>query len=136
MNIRFIVTCVLFFFFFACTEDSEITDFTGDREKFLGTWDVSESCSKNAYSVNIIKDTSNSSQVVIENFRHITECNNPPYAIIAGNSIVLPQQLICDDSFPYIVEGSGQLKNNVIKLNYYYKDEADSLNCSAVYNRQ
>ncbi len=119
-----------------CADDTLLNDLTDDRDQFLGTWDVTETCAKNAYAVNIVKDPSNSSQVIIENFRHITVCSNPPFAIIAGTSIVIPEQEICSDNFPYTVEGNGKLNNSTINLNYYYKDEADSLNCSAQYMKQ
>jgi len=116
-----------------CTDDTGLGDLTDDRDQFLGTWEVNESCAKAAYTVNIVKDPSNSSQVIIENFKHITVCSNPPYAIIAGTSIEIPKQEICSDNFPFTVEGNGKLKNSTISLSYYYKDEADSLNCSAQY---
>lgn len=90
---------------------------------------------KKEYNVTIEKDPANSSQVIIQGFLHIVNCDNPPQAIIAGSSIQMLEQEICSSSFPYTVEGSGKLQNNTINFNYYKKDEADSLNCSAVFTR-
>ena len=119
----------LIVFMFSCTDDFDPTDLADDRDAFLGSWNVAESCAKDNYSVTIIKDPSNSSQVLIQNFWHISNCSNPPYAIIAGTNMVMPSQSICNDAFE--VDGSGKLEKGKITMTYTVNDGADLFNCSA-----
>jgi hypothetical protein len=112
-----------------CTDELDPTDLIDDRDAFLGSWSVSENCAKDTYSVTIIKDPGNSSQVLIQNFWHISNCSNPPYAIIAGTNLVMPTQSICGDAFE--VNGSGKLDKGKISMTYSVNDGADLFNCSA-----
>jgi hypothetical protein len=115
----------------SCTDDDGLLG-SEDRDAFLGTWNVIDSCSKDAYSVNIIKDTTNSSQVIIENFWLIGFDQKAPYAIIAGTTISIPQQFICDNNSNK-VSGSGKLDKKTITLNYTVDDGADLWSCKATY---
>lgn len=115
--------------FNGCTDELDPTDLADDRDAFLGIWSISESCAKDTYSVTIIKDPDNSSQVIIQNFWHISNCANPPYAIIAGSNMVMPTQDICSESFE--VSGSGKLEKGEITMTYSVNDGADLFNCSA-----
>ena len=129
---RTITGLVLFAFLtivLSCTDEFDPNDLTDARDAFLGTWSVSESCAKDTYSVTIIKDPSNSSQIIIQNFWHITNCSDPPYAIIAGSNLVMPTQDICSESFE--VNGSGKIKKGKITMTYSVNDGADLFNCSA-----
>ncbi len=128
MVFRLVVVFTLMFTV-SCTEDTDPLDFTDDRDNFLGTWNVSESCAKDTYTVTIVKDPGNSAQVIIQNFWHITNCSNPPYAIIAGTTLNIPTQNICNDAFE--VNGSGKLDKGKITMNYTVNDGADLFNCSA-----
>ena len=130
-----IITC----FFLAlnllsCTLEDDPLNPADDRDAFLGGWNVIESCSKDAYTVNISKDPSNSSQVIIENFALIGYNEKPPYAIIAGSTITIPKQLVCDDE-SIEVAGSGKLDKGTIELEYTFNDGADLLSCSANYEK-
>ncbi|MCF8369556.1 MAG: hypothetical protein K9G76_10975 [Bacteroidales bacterium] len=133
-NSIFFLGLIIIPFFFSCTDEGDLADLTDDREQFIGTWNVQESCSKDAYTVQITKDPSNSAQVIISNFWHITNCENPPYAIIAGNSIYLPSQYICNGTFD--VKGDGDLNKQVISWSYTVNDGADLYSCTAEYTRQ
>jgi hypothetical protein len=122
--------------FYACTEDDELFDFTDDRDTFVGTWNVNETCSRDNYSVEIVKDPSNSSQVIIRNFWLIGYQEQPPYAIIAGSTITIPTQQMCDDG-SNTVSGSGTLNKNgnEITWNYSVNDGADLYSCQATYEK-
>jgi hypothetical protein len=117
-----------------CTED-DIINPVDDRQAFLGTWNVNETCKKDAYSVTIEADTSNSAQVIIKNFWLIGYQEKAPYAIVAGTYISIPKQFICNDNSTQ-VSGSGNLKNGNIEWTYSVNDGADLSNCSAVYEHQ
>jgi hypothetical protein len=112
----------------SCTLEDP-TELIDDRDAFIGTWNVVESCTKDYYQVNITKDPGNSSQVTIQNFWNIPNCSNPPYAIIAGSSIVIPSQSICSDNFE--VGGSGSMSKSKINLTFTVNDGADLYTCTA-----
>jgi hypothetical protein len=119
--------------FTGCVDDNDSVDLIDDRDAFIGTWNVIETCSKDAYTVTITKHPGNSSQVLISNFWHVPFCQDLPYAIIAGKSMVLPLQSFCSNSFE--VAGSGTLSKNKITLNYTVNDGADEYKCTAVYEK-
>jgi len=133
-----IIGLILLVFFISilnsCFEDDDIVTPTDDREEFLGFWDVDETCHRTPYQVEIIKDPSNSSQVLIKNFWLIGSEEKPPYAIVAGSTITIPSQGMCDDG-SNIVHGSGSLKKKKIEWNYTVNDGADLYTCTAVYER-
>ena len=131
-SVNFLSVLLIFIAFISCTDDESIINPQEDRDAFLGSWNVTESCSKDAYTVNIIKDPSNSSQVIIENFWLIGYNEKPPYAIIAGNTLTIPKQYICDNQANE-VSGSGKLDKNIIKLQYTVNDGADLWVCTATY---
>jgi len=118
----------------SCTVEDDPLNPTDDRDAFLGSWNVIESCSKDAYTVNISADPSNSSQVIIENFGLIGYNEKPPYAIIAGSTITIPKQLVCDDE-SLEVAGSGKLDKKTIELDYTISDGADMVTCTADYEK-
>ncbi|MBN2175335.1 MAG: hypothetical protein JW731_14470 [Bacteroidales bacterium] len=118
----------------SCTDEENPFDLTDDRDVFLGTWNVDETCTRDAYSVSIEKDPSNSSQVIINNFWLIGYQEKPPYAIVAGSSITIPKQAICDDG-SNLVSGSGTLNKDKITWSYTVNDGADLYTCSAVYEK-
>lgn len=117
----------------SCTDDDTITP-QNDRDKFIGTWDVNETCQRNAYSVQIEADPSNSVQVLINNFWLIGYQEEPPYAIVAGNSIVIPKQYIGNNK-EIEVTGSGSYSNDIITWSYTVNDGADLYTCSATYEK-
>jgi hypothetical protein len=129
-----LVSLIIALTFFSCTDDDDIFSLTEDRDAFLGTWNVTESCTKEAYSVTIIKDPSNSSQVIIENFWLIGFNEKPPYAIVAGTTITIPEQAICYNA-SNIVSGSGKLDKGKIEWDYTVNDGADLWSCTATYEQ-
>lgn len=130
LNLLFIVIL-----FSGCTlEEEDPLNPSDDRDQFLGTWNVSESCSKDAYQVTIEKDPSNSAQVLIYNFWLIGHQERPPYGIVAGDKLYIPNQYMCyDDSNE--VDGDGDFYKEEITLSYSVNDGADLYNCTATYTR-
>jgi hypothetical protein len=116
----------------SCAEE-DLTDPEDDRDVLLGKWNVTENCSRDAYSVEIVKDPSNSSQVIINNFWNGGSCANTVFAIVAGNDLFIPKQTFCNGDFE--VDGSGDLDNEEITWTYSVNDGADLFTCSAVYSR-
>lgn len=118
----------------SCTEE-DIINPVDDRQAFIGTWGVNENCLRDAYSVTIEADPGNSSQVIIKNFWLIGYQEKPPYAIVAGTSITIPSQTMCNDD-NNTVSGSGEMKNGKIEWEYSVNDGADLYTCTAVYEKQ
>ncbi len=116
---------------FSCDEDS-LDEFNDPRDQFLGTWNVSENELKDAYSVNIVKNPSNSSEVLIENFWNTT--SNPPAALVVGKKIYFNDAKFFDSESD--VNGEGFLNNNKITWNYKVFDGADEIEYEAIFTRQ
>lgn len=116
----------------SCLEEDN-GDLIDDRDAFLGAWKVSESCQKDSYTVQVVKDPSNSAQVLINNFWNTGNCGNPIYGIVAGNSVYLPLQTFCNGEFKG--DGSGSLSKETISWTYSVNDGADLFNCEATYTR-
>ncbi|RLC55282.1 MAG: hypothetical protein DRH89_07970 [Candidatus Cloacimonadota bacterium] len=127
---------VVFFtlLFIACTEDSDLVNPQDDRDLFLGTWNVNETCNRGAYQITITKDPTNSSQVIINNFWLIGPNEKAPYAIVAGSNIVIPQQNIYNNE-KTLVKGSGTLDKDIIEWEYTVNDGADLYTCTATYEK-
>lgn len=119
-------------FLISCLEE-DTNDLVDDRDAFLGAWNVTESCSKDSYSVQIVKDPSNSAQVLINNFWNTGNCGNSVYGIVAGSSVYIPNQTFCNGDFK--ADGSGDMIKDDIKWTYSINDGADLFNCSATYVR-
>lgn len=126
---------ILFFalFLVSCEETDGINP-EDDRDAFLGTWNVDETCLRIPYQVTIIKDPSNSSQVIITNFWLIGTGEKAPYAIVAGSHIEIPQQNIFNDE-KTTVKGSGTLNKKIIEWEYSVNDGADLYSCTATYEK-
>jgi len=116
----------------SCAEE-DTADLVDDRDAFLGSWKVSETCSRDSYSVQIIKDPSNSAQVLINNFWNTGNCGKTVYAIIAGQSAFIPKQSFCNNNFE--ADGSGDMIKDEVKWSYSINDGADLYSCIATYTR-
>jgi hypothetical protein len=133
-KIELVIAILISLVLFSCTDEDGNLDMGDDRDAFLGTWDVTEACSKDSYSVTIVKDPSNSSQVIIQNFWLIGYNERPPYAIIAGSTITIPNQFMCYNNSNE-VSGSGSIDKNTIELDYTVNDGADLWDCTATYEK-
>jgi len=116
---------------FSCEEDN-LDDFEDSREQFLGTWDVSENELKDAYSVTIVKNPANSSEVLINNFWNMT--GNPPAALVVGKKIYFNNANFFDSESE--VNGEGFLNNDKITWQYKVFDGADEIEYEAIFTLQ
>jgi len=91
------------------------------RDPFTGYWTVteySEEFSTFTYPVNITKDPSNGSRLIMENFGYTGFDEKPPYGILSGATVTIPQQTVCNDN-SMVISGSGQLISaNSMQWNY------------------
>jgi hypothetical protein len=128
------IALIISLILFSCTDEGDILNPQNDRDAFLGIWNVTDSCFRNSYDVNIVVDSSNSTRVIIQNFWLIGYNEKPPYAIIAGSTITIPNQTMCYNKND-TVSGSGQLYKGKIKWDYTVNDGADLWTCTSTYNR-
>lgn len=118
---------------FSSCEEENLDDLFGDPvEKFLGTWKCEETGDVNGYfgpfNVEVIRNPENSAEVLIKNFNY-QGMDVSARAIVAGNSITLPRQKICDDTIE--IQGSGNYNNEEFTINYTTNDGADEENIDA-----
>lgn len=114
-----------------CEEDI-IPDLEDARDAFIGTWTCTDYPGKSqssAYTVEITADTYNSSRVLIYNYFQLGY-EVAPYAVVAGNTITVPEQLV--ENGTWQVSGFGQLKGNEIHWQEY---NANHFTYKAVFRR-
>ncbi|MEA3505857.1 MAG: hypothetical protein U9R32_11805 [Bacteroidota bacterium] len=118
-----------------CEDDTNIFDDEDARDSFIGTWNCTETPTKQSnYLVTIEYDLTNSSQVLLKNFALLGN-NNAPYAIIAGTTITIPSQSCCDNQ--WTIQGSGKLTSSKkIEWTYNLDDGADITYYTAIYEKQ
>jgi len=129
--VRLLFISCLSLILFSCDEDS-LDEFNDPRDQFLGTWNVSENELKDAYAVNIVKNPSNSSEVLINNFWNTT--GNPPAALVVGKKIFFNEANFLDSEST--VNGEGFLNNDKITWQYTVFDGADEKEYDAIYTLQ
>ncbi|MCK4408131.1 MAG: hypothetical protein KAV44_10680 [Bacteroidales bacterium] len=125
---------ILIISFLACNPDKDDTADPGDpRDKYLGTWNVNETCNKANYQATITKDPSHSAQVLISNFCNPGQGYAPAYALVVGNTINVESQIIGDN---WTVSGSGSYKNeNLIQWSYTLVIAGSGEDCTADYTK-
>ncbi len=111
--------------FVSCT-DEDLDDLFGDPvEKFLGTWRCEEEGTIHGggwnYQVIIIRNPENSAEILIQNF-NLQGDSERARALITGNNMTIPRQLICDDTIE--IQGSGSFRNGQINFSYSTNDSA------------
>lgn len=127
-----ILLILTIFSFSACT-DNEPDDPNAQsaREKFLGTWNVEESCVRLDYEVEITADENSSTRVFMDNFAFTGPGYNPAYGFVSGDKIEMPQQIIGDN---WTVQGTGTYQSDgTIFWSYYIEIGANGSNCQANY---
>ena len=114
-------------------DECQFTNATGDRDKFVGNFTVTENCTTGAdtYSSTIQAATS-STQVLINNFWGVFV--NPVVGTIDGSTITIAQQ--DPDSDGWYAEGSGTYDTNADEISLTFTITDPDLNedyCTAVY---
>ncbi len=104
-----------------------------DRDKFLGTYDVTETCDGTTYNYNItINESSTSADgILIENFFDIGITVN---ATVSGNTLTIPTQIGQGTAATF--EGSGNISGNTLELSYTGIEAGVSLTCTADATKQ
>ncbi|MCP4552824.1 MAG: hypothetical protein GY834_12460 [Bacteroidetes bacterium] len=129
----FFILAIIISFLSCNPDDDTFVDLGDDRDKFLGTWSVSESCFKTNYTVTISKDPSHSAQILLLNFGNPGPDYNATVGLVAGNKIFVASQIIGDD---WTVSGTATLlEPNLMSWAYSLVIAGNSLDCSADYDR-
>lgn len=116
--------------FFVSCEKTDDTPGTDPRSQYIGTWTCQESPSIN-YPVTITIDSSNSTQIFMNNF-HYFGANEKAYAIATTNNLTIPTQVILS----HTVYGSGTLVNSKkITIKYYVNNQTDVDTINAAYTK-
>lgn len=120
--------------FYACDEAADIIDPTSDeRTKFIGTWNVDESCVRLQYQVQITKDASSDDRVFLSNFAYPGSGFAAAYGFVSGSVINIPEQ---DYGENWRISGTGTLNtDNKIHWEYTLKIASDESNCEADYSK-
>lgn len=120
--------------FLSCNPDDDtFVDLGDDRDKFCGSWNVSETCFKTNYTVSISKDPSNSAQVLLLNFGNPGPGYNAAVGLVAGSKIFVASQIIGDD---WTVSGTATLIDpNLMTWGYSLVIAGNSMDCSSDYSR-
>lgn len=102
-----------------------------DRDKFLGSFSVVETCGNgnDTYDLSIIESGSSENAVVIMNLYDWQESMS---GTVNGNSITIPSQL--SDGLTF--SGNGTISGNTLTINFSVSNGTDSDNCNSVCNRR
>jgi hypothetical protein len=101
--------------------------------KFLGNWNVNESCGRANYSVDIQADPGNSAQVLLYNFGNPGPGYDPAVGLVVTNSIYVSSQTIGEG---WTVSGQGTYHTNgTISWNYTLIISGIQYTCSANFAR-
>jgi len=119
---RLLFFCFISFALASCTEEDPLPG-SDDREKFLGTWNVSSNGSQSghlAFTMEILAGNSSPELVVMKNF-DFQGNNTSTLAEVDGNSLVIlnsPAQVFGNDT----IAGTGSYNNDQITFNYTVRD--------------
>lgn len=114
-------------------EDDSITPSTDPREKYVAYWNVNENSAvagTNTHTVNIIKSTTNSSEIIINNFSGLSVSAR---ASVSNNNLTIPYQQIGSIGF---TQGSGTFNGtNSIAFTYTTTISTSRDSCTATYTK-
>ena len=105
------------------------------RAKFLGTYNVSESCESGNYTFSLTVTTSSTGvrNVIINNFYDIGIAVN---GTVTGNSLNIPNQTVTSGGTALTISGSGQITGNILTMTYTISAGAESDTCTATCTKQ
>lgn len=106
---------------------------TDPRDKYVAYWNVSENSAvagTNTHTVNIIKSTTNSSEIIINNFSGLSVSAR---ASVSNNNLTIPYQQIGTIGF---TKGSGIFNGtNSISMTYTTTISTSRDSCTATYTK-
>lgn len=104
------------------------------RDNYVGTWSCNDTevpITKNAYSVSIVLDSTNSSRILIKNFSQFG-ASYSVNAVVAGKNFTIESQTVLGET----INGDGTLvDNNKIECTYFTNDGADNKKFNAIYTK-
>jgi len=119
----------IFIFIHSCGVEGD-TNQDDPIDKFLGTWSVSDQPARINYTVTIVKNPSQSANVLLNNFADMGESAN---GLVVGNTIVIDNQDIGND---FLCNGTGTSKSaNRLEFIFVLDDGIDQENRKAVFTR-
>ena len=126
------------FTLFSCAEaskdDDDLNPDTDQRDKFVGYWTANENSAlagTNSHTVNIIKSTNNSNEILLNNFSGLSVAAR---ASVNNNLLTIPFQQIGQIGF---TKGSGTLTSaSSISLRYTTTTGTSRDSSTAVYTKQ
>jgi hypothetical protein len=124
---------ILILMFSSCLPAGEDVNPDDPVAKFLGTWRVSETCTRMNYNVEITSDPGNSSQVFIYNFGNPGAGYDPAVGLVVTNTIYVSSQNIGEG---WTVNGQGTyLSNGTISWNYDLSIPPVDYSCTATFSK-
>jgi len=103
---------------------------TNDRDKFLGTWNVSDQPARLNYQVTIKKSVASSDQVILDNF---ADLGTGVVGLVVKNTIVIDQQ---DIGSGFTTEGTGDYINDKkLSFDFLLDDGIDKEQRKATFTR-
>jgi hypothetical protein len=97
----------------SCAEDIEFPIDEDPLDKYVGTWGVSDNALKLNYEVSIVKSSSNSSAIILNNF---AGSGDAAVGLVAGKSVVISYQEVGQS---WHVNGAGTyISSSQIFFNY------------------
>jgi hypothetical protein len=117
-------------------DPSAPTPSTDARDKFIAYWNVNETSALaggNTFTVNIIKSTTSSSEVIINNYSGLSVSAR---ASVNNSILTIPYQSIGTPIIGF-TQGTGTLTSaTTISLNYTTTISTSRDSCSAIYTKQ
>jgi hypothetical protein len=114
-------------------DDDSIEPSTDPREKYVAYWNVNENSAvagTNTHTVNIIKSTTNSNDIIINNFSGLSVSAR---ASVSNNNLTIPYQTIGGIGY---AQGSGTFNgSNSIAFTYTTTISTSRDSCSATYTK-
>lgn len=135
---RYILYFILCLYIASCAPDKKDDPLqptnTDDRDKYVGTWTCNENsqiAGQTSYNITIAKSTSNSGEIIINNFYQL---NTSARATVNGNSFTIPYQQLGSVGF---ASGSGNLTgSSSINMTYYTDVASTKDTCTANCSKQ
>lgn len=117
----------------ACADEDPIEPDTDPREKFVGSWTVSEEVAGTAsgtYPSTVSLDSANSAQIRISNIFNLGNAVSVS-ASVSGNNLSIGSQTVSGIS----IAGTGSFLANSFVLNYTANDGSVTESVKATYSR-
>ncbi len=122
-------------FTISCQPDDPDDEIPVDpREKYHGSWLCTEDSSM-SYTVNIVVDTMNSTQIKLYNFHHLG-FEEKVFGIVSNSTVTFPVQTACLGTVT--IEGTATMQSNNTTMDFYYtvNDGVNLDTIQAVYTKQ